>query len=358
MILQKPLSAAEIEGYTTGLPELTDEELEWQNKHMNKVKKVKLNKLGLERVNDYRKAKGLDEITELSTFDIGQDIETVVGVDAPVEQADQLAPNSIPPAVDNSLEMYFPPIRSQGSLASCGVFNGTYYTMTYMLAMANGHDAKDGGDAYRLSPKWCYNMVNNGSNTGSWYYWAYEIGQKNGVASWEEFPYDSNYREWSTQSDVWVNSLYRRFDQYGYVNNTDTDSGIELVKQMLLNGYILNFPTYINSWVWKTVQDDTSTTEDDGHVGDRCAYWVNGNQGYHARVSRDGPLTYDLYYVKISEQLAKLSDESFSGRFSKDFYIQMVDPATSDTMILYYDSEKDLFIPDDRQVKVSIKERQ
>ena len=84
----------------------------------------------------------------------------------------------------------------------------------------------------------------------------------------------------------------------------------------------------------------------------------NGNQGYQARVSRDGPLTYDLYYVNISEQLAKLSDDSFTDRFSKDFYIQVVDTATSDTMILFYNRDKDLFISDDRQVQVSIKEKQ
>lgn len=49
------LSAKERELYKTGLPELTEEQLQWQNKHMLKVKKVKLNKLGLDRINKVRK---------------------------------------------------------------------------------------------------------------------------------------------------------------------------------------------------------------------------------------------------------------------------------------------------------------
>lgn len=50
--------------HMTGLPELTQEELEWQNKHMIRVKKVKLNKIGLERINNWRKQKAEDLLTE------------------------------------------------------------------------------------------------------------------------------------------------------------------------------------------------------------------------------------------------------------------------------------------------------
>ena len=56
------LSAKEREMYKTGLPELTEEELQWQNKHMLKVKKIKLNKIGLERVNQWRAKKGKGKI--------------------------------------------------------------------------------------------------------------------------------------------------------------------------------------------------------------------------------------------------------------------------------------------------------
>ena len=68
--------------------------------------------------------------------------------------------------MDNSTLRYFPPIRSQGSLGSCGQFSSVYYTLTHMTALARNWDAKSGGDSYRFSPKWTYNMLNGGENVG------------------------------------------------------------------------------------------------------------------------------------------------------------------------------------------------
>ncbi|WP_286817411.1 PKD domain-containing protein [Desulfobacter sp. UBA2225] len=278
------LSAKEGEIYKTGLPELTEEELQWQNQHMLKVKKIKLNKIGLERVNQWRAKKGKGKIDkdEMDVAAVGNELEVVTGAAASVDTSSALPSADYPGDVDNSRLKYFPPIRSQGSLNSCGVFNGTYYAMTHMYAMANNLDAKTGGDSYRLSPKWTYNMVNGGGNNGTWYYWAYEIGQKHGAATWTEFPYDSDYRAWSLNPDTWEHSLYRRFDQYGMVVNTHLDGGIDQVKQMLVNGYILNIPTYIDSWVYQAIGDDPATSEDDAFAGKKCVSWVNGTSGYHA----------------------------------------------------------------------------
>ncbi len=277
-------SAKGNELYKTGLPELTDEELQRQNRHMFKVKKVKLNKLGFKRVNRWREKKNRRWLkkTVVPVSDVGSELEVAIGDDKASVDPFPVPSDDLPGYVDNSQLKYFPPIRSQGALNSCGVFSGVYYTMTHMHAMAKDLDAKNGGDAFRLSPKWAYNMVNGGTNSGTWYYWAYEIGQTHGIATWEEFAYDSNYRSWNRDPDVWESSLYRKFDQYGYVRNTHTQTGIDQVKQMLLNGYVLNFPTYINSWNWKTIGNDPGTAEDDAFAGKRCAYFVNGSAGYHA----------------------------------------------------------------------------
>ena len=267
----------------TGLPELTAEDLRWQNQHQRRVKKVKLNKIGLGRINAKRKHNGRWPLTVADVDVALQGAEIDAAPDAVAETTDSpIAPTDMPGAVDNSQLKFFPPIRSQGSLPSCGSFSGTYYTMTHMWAMANDLDAKNGGDDFRLSPKWNNNMINGGTNTGGWYYWCYDIGIKHGTATWAEFPYDSDFREWCLVPSTWHAAIYRRFDTYGYVNNTNTDTGIEKVKQMLLNGYVLNFPTYINSWQWTTTKDDVSTADDDATVGKPIAYWVNGTAGYHA----------------------------------------------------------------------------
>lgn len=275
----------------TGLPEFTQEELQYQNRHHLRVKHVKLNQLGLDRVNEARKAKGLGRLSEadVDVVPLGKEVEGTVGAAPLPDDGAAQALGVIPAAVDNSTLKYFPPISSQGSFSSCGVYNGTYYAMTYMNAMARNLDAKNGGAAYRLSPKWTYNMVNGGEYTnGSWYYWAYEIGQKHGIATFAEFPYvgstsdPKNYRAWCLDPVVWRNAINRRFDQFGYVDGTNTNAGVEQVKQMLINGYILNIPTYINSWQWKPIGNDPSTTADDAFAGKNCAYWVNGTSGYHA----------------------------------------------------------------------------
>ncbi|MBF0232807.1 MAG: hypothetical protein HQK65_07195, partial [Desulfamplus sp.] len=163
----------------TGLPELSEADIQWQNKHMLKVKKVKINKLALQRINESRSAQGKVPVSQrdVEIADTGQEIEGTVG-DNPVMSKNlpgmeesayyEFPAADLPGYIDNSSMKYFPPIRSQGSLNSCGVFNGTYYAMTYMYAFANDLDAKNGGDAYRLSPKWTYNMVNSGGNNGTW----------------------------------------------------------------------------------------------------------------------------------------------------------------------------------------------
>src|SRR4029079_6118567 len=68
----------------------------------------------------------------------------------------------------------------------------------------------------------------------------------------------------------------------GKVADVDTDAGLGQVKQLLVNGYVLNFATYVYSWNWKAIGNDPSTTADDAFVGKQCAYSVNGASGGHS----------------------------------------------------------------------------
>ena len=70
----------------------------------------------------------------------------------------------LPSVVDNSLDPAFPPIRTQGLLNSCTAFAVTYYQFTYMVAHAQGWDAKNGGNQFRFSPSWTFNLLNKGRN--------------------------------------------------------------------------------------------------------------------------------------------------------------------------------------------------
>ncbi|MCX6927527.1 MAG: hypothetical protein NT154_30620, partial [Verrucomicrobia bacterium] len=126
-----------------------------------KIRRVHYNALGLSRVNERHRQQGLPELTdqEVQVAPFGQELEMegagpTAGPETPALAAAALA--------DNSTLKYFPPIRNQNSQGSCAAFSTTYYQMTHTTALARGWDAKNGGDAYRFSPKWTYNMVNGG----------------------------------------------------------------------------------------------------------------------------------------------------------------------------------------------------
>ena len=145
---------AQADAKMTGLPELTQEELQWQNKHHKRVKKIKLNKIALERINQKRKQNGRWALTEedVEVAPEGAEIEAAPGATA--DTSDSTIPaEDIPGNVDNSQLKYFPPIRSQGSLPSCGSFNGTYYAMTHMWALANDLDRQKRRGRFSLKPQ-------------------------------------------------------------------------------------------------------------------------------------------------------------------------------------------------------------
>jgi hypothetical protein len=246
---------------------------------MIKTKRVRLNPLGLQRANEARARRGLSglKLDEIELAPVGAETSTEANATTSTD-----VPGALPDYVDNSTLPYFPPIRSQGSLNSCGQFAGVYYALTHMHAMAHNLNAKTGGDALRFSPKWTYNMLNGGGNNGTWHYDAYAIAQKHGLATWAEFPYDSNYRAWCLSPTVWRNALYARAATTGKILDVDTEAGLTRVKELLNNGYVLNFATYINSWGWSTLQNDPSTAADDAFVGKRTVVKVAGTSGGHA----------------------------------------------------------------------------
>lgn len=83
---------AEEDQRMTGLPELTQEDLDWQNHHMLRVKKVRLNKMGLERVNKEHRKLGFQQLSDadLAVVPTGKEVEGVIG--APEEAAPEIAP--------------------------------------------------------------------------------------------------------------------------------------------------------------------------------------------------------------------------------------------------------------------------
>ncbi len=281
-----PASADE-DPHATGLRPPSVEQQAWDRAHMVVPQRIRLNPLGLTRVNARRSEKGLGRLAPAAA-DISSFGDEVVGTPEDHLRLDGLATESVsaagslPAAVDNSALKYFPPIRSQGSIGSCAQWAGMYYCFTHMNALARDWDAKNGGDAYRFSPKFTYNMVNGGSDAGSWPTEGWFIATKHGAATWADWPYDGSFRGWPLTAAVWRNALNVRVQSTGYVYGCNTPTGMEQLKTLLVNGYVLSFGTYINSWQFKTIPNDPATDQDDAFVGQSAGYWVNGTNGSHA----------------------------------------------------------------------------
>ncbi len=266
-----PLDAAQIEEIVANWP---------------RIARVGVNRLGFDRVNEVRAAKGKPPLDPLSVAPIGREVESALAGKAASIQtaaANAVLAGDMPVSVDNSKLRFFPPIRNQGSLGSCASFASTYVQLSYMTAFQRNLDIRDPSDnTNKYSPKWSYNMLNDGTNDGSSLYQNYALLHRHGAATWAEFPYDSNFQAWCLDPAVWRNALGVRTKVPQYVRDASSATGIELTKELLNDGYVLVFGTFVNSWVFKPAQDDPSTTADDAAVGRSVAYWMNGTEGSHA----------------------------------------------------------------------------
>ncbi len=250
-----------------------------------RVRRVGLNALGLERVNAVRTAKGKPALDAAAARPVGEEVEgRAAGREAAVlaeAEASAMA-GDLPVSVDNSLLRFFPPVRSQGSLGSCACFSSTYYQLSYMTAFQRNLDIRDpANNTNKYSPKWTYNMINGGENNGSSFYQSYLVMEKHGAATWAEFPYDSDFRAWCLNGPAWRNALSVRPKATQYVYEASTEAGLGQIKELLTDGYILVFGTYINSWVFENAGDDPSTADDDGAAGRPVAFWQSGTNGSH-----------------------------------------------------------------------------
>jgi hypothetical protein len=264
------------------------------------TKRVYPNKLAIERLNRERQRVGLKAVG-VPTVPIGEEVQST-GEAAPSQQiapwylAAQSTSNStstgtvgLPTSADNSTLPCFPPVRSQDYLQSCAAFATGYYVGTHMLALARNIDTRNDADnSNKLSPKWLYNFVNNGQDNGSWFSSNIDVLLKLGAPSWQLFPYEgnpktqSNYLEWSRDPAVWRAATSNRFKEAGRIAGVDTAAGLNQLKGLLANGYLVLFATRIDGWQYTAFSNDPSTTADDGFAGRTVCEAVMPVGGGHA----------------------------------------------------------------------------
>lgn len=268
------------------------------------TKDVLLNSIGLQRVNEARKEKGLLGFSSDSSVEFGQEVlfnNTFASTttSSSLLYAADTSSETLPSFVDNSKLSAFPPIGSQ-NYGDCGAYATTYYQMTHMVALEKGWDAKNGDDSTRFSPRWSYNLTSgvvDGTNGGTNLIAAFNVMEQSGALTLNDFPYyedpndPRNYLEWPTTFEQWNKALKYKVDKTGYVDFNDStstpitdqnDEDLASIKKMLSNGYILTFTTYIDSWIYTGLTNDPNTTKDDAFTSELICYMKRGNVGPHA----------------------------------------------------------------------------
>lgn len=324
----------------TGLLPPSAEDLAWARKHLIIGRSVKLNALGLERINAAAAATGKPVISAagLNVVPFGSEVEglteeqeaaaapTPTGKVGTADATSPVVPLALPAAVDNSLLNAFPPIGNQGGLNSCVPFSVTYYTLTHMVSLANGINAKAGGTAAALSPKFVYNLFNGGSDGGGSVHQAMQVIMNHGAPHWVNFPYDSNVTAWPLSAAIWREAISSRARSMGWIADVNTPAGLENLKTMLANGYVLNFETWIYDWEQKSISDDPATTVDDAFVGQKICRQVTSTAGLHAMtiVGYNDNLWLDINgngFVDTGEKGAlKIANSWGTGYWNGGFY--------------------------------------
>jgi len=262
-----------------GLKTPTAEQAAWMESNFPKYHAIRLNQLGLDRVNAHRKARGQGNLSgaDVPLAAFGQEAQpgTATAPAAAGSAASASGPAGAGSSVDNSTLNAFPPVGDQGPIGSCVAWATTYYQLTYETAFARSWNAKTGGSGNYFSPRWTYNMINGGQDTGAYYSDAYNLLVKHGACRFSEFPYANDYLPWCTAGSAWRGAISCRVKAQGTVGGSG-DTLISNIKTQLINGHCLVYGTYVSGWKRMTISGTV-------HPGESIAgYQTKNPTGGHA----------------------------------------------------------------------------
>ncbi len=282
------LAATHANAGPTGLNPLTPKELKRMQKElgMKRVKEIRPTSLGLSRLNAQRVRRGLDILPFSTARSWGRDTVTEDDLQndfqssgTTTEVSAALYGGALPSSVDNSLLSAFPTIGQQRWNSCVGWAMGYYQASHNNGVVLNWNNKTE--TTKKCSPKFLYSMINNGADNGAYFSDAFNMLYKHGCISWSNFPEDSDYRGWNTNPDHWKAAIPSRMNTVQYVYNMDTQTGIDQAKQLLNNGYVLTYGTYINSWVFTTIKASPLASSNP-LAGQQALLYVNGTNGSHA----------------------------------------------------------------------------
>ncbi|MEE0266119.1 MAG: carbohydrate binding domain-containing protein, partial [Acutalibacteraceae bacterium] len=192
----------------------------------------------------------------------------------------------LPESCDNSTSKYFPPVNSQGAIGSCVCWAQVYYQYSYTVNQMLNREATYENS---FSPKFAYNLVNGGYDSGSADDAVYDLLKNIGAPSLESVPYDNNWLTWSFDESAWSEAGKYRLKSHQFIELPKTmqfvtsadDSDLDAVKAALANGDVLSYSTCIGSWKYSTLKSNPDAPENDKFSGQEVVLWQEGIQGGH-----------------------------------------------------------------------------
>lgn len=242
---------------------------------------VRPNKIGKQRIETHEQSRGLLLSSGTPALTPDEEFVTTRGIDRGLIPTDApIKATTLPRSVNNSTLPSFPPVGDQKALGSCVAWASTYYQGSHELGLLNGYNNKT-SNVKVLSPKWTYNTLNQGQDGGLYVMDAYTLLNINGAPSITSFPYDNNYLQWNTNQQDWVSAISNRFDKPQIVSGLGgVTQNLQTIKEILNNGHIVTFATYVNSWVYGTVGRDPNSASNP-YTGQQAVLYMNGYNGGH-----------------------------------------------------------------------------
>lgn len=262
-------------GHGKGYIPMSSEQVKKVETTWPRIVTVKPNKIGVNRIEEHYRENGL-EVPKLNAVPFLQEFETVVGL----RHANR-AFGTVPSSVNNATLPSFPPIGDQQEEGSCVAWGSTYYQASHELGLLNEFNNKTSFNNV-LSPRWTYNLLNGGVDGGLVPDTAFSLLAQNGAPSIVAFPYvDGDVTSWDLKVEDWIAAISNRLAPAQYVTGIGgAKQDLSVIKQLLTNGHVLTFATFIDSWVFTQLLQDPSNPNSP-YVGQQAATYMNGQNGGH-----------------------------------------------------------------------------
>lgn len=245
----------------------------------------------------------------------------------------------LPSSVDLSLSESFPSVGNQGSVGSCTAWASTYYQFGYQVASMNSWDAKN-DPTKQFSPKWTYNLCNNGINKGSLYATIYSVLANQGAVRYSEFAPSgvatrAEYGTWYLDTEGMKRALQYRISDYEHLCFADVEAStpitnsksacLNVMKSLLNSGNVLTFQTDFGEWDYMKLSSQYNSALNGQYV---CIkhYDPDVKWSGHAMaiVGYDDNISYDLNEDGIIQNYEKGAFKivnSWGERYGNDGYM-------------------------------------